>query len=562
MTDTIPDEYWGFPITHYPLMYTNHAISTRLEAAYTGSRHLYHQIAAPVAINDISKLADPTLGPAAYNELISSVTLKKLKEILELTYYPSNYGKFASPELVAGCITLMSSLKPLPLAYEYGYLCLRVMVIALNACLLKYGSYLDVVIQHMKAVSSKEYLSTFWEGSARLISREFIDGDSGTPLYGVLTSSPRSLWTTPLMDQWDLHTLLYLLHDDKKNLFIALQQADSLGLSGVMFVLRGYVESKRVGMEEHDYKHSFYGPYSRVLYRYRLVVPNFGLEPGVMKYLCNKPPVMCCLEEEETIDVGDSRNLMQAYTLYLESNPSERCAATVFLFQLVAPLMVPGCEDLIPGVLGATLPVFWNSLSTYSPSIVIESLATFLTMFSNIVEPFRLKGVEQPWVIQLEDQIIINDTVELMLRVTLLSDSSRKHRGKADESKLIDTIVERLTHLMLSAPRQHLIDRCEKLGSFYDWSNYRQIFRPGSPGNPVPDGCQYIMLNYVFKGIFGQQWEAKLASLRIVTGHCYNPRCPAPVDAQFVCPTTGAVYCSSKCLALSWTYAAVPPSVK
>ncbi|KAG8747861.1 hypothetical protein FRC11_012210, partial [Ceratobasidium sp. 423] len=90
------------------------------------------------------------------------------------------YDNLALPSLVAGCITLMSSVKPSPFYYEYGYLSFRLMVIGLTACLLKYGRYFFVTPEDTGNGSPIYYLKNLWERSAEIIGVEMqYDDETG-----------------------------------------------------------------------------------------------------------------------------------------------------------------------------------------------------------------------------------------------------------------------------------------------------------------------------------------------------------------------------------------------
>ncbi|KAG8681225.1 hypothetical protein FRC11_001403, partial [Ceratobasidium sp. 423] len=135
MTDVPPIEAhykWGRTIARYPKSHTQEALSAQVEAPVDDTKRAIGRRIALDAIQKICQLANPNLNEYSQNSLIGCITLEKLECILETARFAGELQNFALPNLVAGCIILMSSVNPLPFQYEYGYMCFKVMVIALN----------------------------------------------------------------------------------------------------------------------------------------------------------------------------------------------------------------------------------------------------------------------------------------------------------------------------------------------------------------------------------------------------------------------------------------------
>ncbi|EUC53956.1 hypothetical protein RSOL_022040, partial [Rhizoctonia solani AG-3 Rhs1AP] len=159
-----------------------------------------------------------------------------LKNVLELTRFPGEFENFALPSLVAGSIVLMSSVQPMPLAYEYGYLCFRVLVFSLNTCLINHGYNLDFTIERMRGASAGAHLDLFWGGAADLIAGELssILGFERR-LTHILDPDPQQV---PILESGKLDMLLNLLYGDQKNFLLALMTADSLQLPDYSLLVR------------------------------------------------------------------------------------------------------------------------------------------------------------------------------------------------------------------------------------------------------------------------------------------------------------------------------------
>ncbi|CAE7144653.1 unnamed protein product, partial [Rhizoctonia solani] len=105
---------WGLAIETYPKIYTRDAISAHFRTSLDGNAGW--RLSAIATISDICKLGQTTQ-PNPIERISSGITLQGLKDVLELTRFPSDFTNFALPSLVEGSITLMSSLEPTPFSY-------------------------------------------------------------------------------------------------------------------------------------------------------------------------------------------------------------------------------------------------------------------------------------------------------------------------------------------------------------------------------------------------------------------------------------------------------------
>ncbi|KAG8701229.1 hypothetical protein FRC11_012324 [Ceratobasidium sp. 423] len=243
MTGYPPTEmhhHWGRTIAQYPQFYSSKVLSANLKVPLNESRRAVRRIIALDTIREICRLGEPTVEPYVYEEITARVTLPKLESVLELTRFPGELDNFALPNLVAGCITLMESIKPSPFHYEYGYLSFKLMIIALDTCLLKHGRNPNEALQFRHSFHLNDYLLALWTDTSVLITAELTNSSDILEVPSIL----RRLWTSSLLENSRLSMLLDILHDDQKNFTLALKEADSLGLCGLMYVLWKYVEHK------------------------------------------------------------------------------------------------------------------------------------------------------------------------------------------------------------------------------------------------------------------------------------------------------------------------------
>ncbi|KAG8728134.1 hypothetical protein FRC11_011749, partial [Ceratobasidium sp. 423] len=371
-------------------------------------------------IKEICVLADPNLEEDAYSSLISRITLERLGSVLETARFLGELENFTLPRLVAGCIVLMSTVKPSLFYYEYGYLCFKVMVIALNSCLLKHACVSNDTLTVTTSYSLDDCVTALWSASALLV-KAVITGNTDK-LFGVSHLEAPHYWEMPLLDKTRTNELLAMLHADQKNFSIALKGGNSLGLSGLMYVLWKFVENERVTMNQEEYLDEILVPYFSILQRYRLVVPNFKYEREATILVAEQIPSVrwkCSW----FIDLEDSRNLMQAYVdrlRFLKPVDPMECNR---LITFIAPLVFPGCEELLPDIFEAFITVLWDSLST--PKIDAEGLIVGLASllrFCEMLKSCKSLCIEnQLWTIKLVDNIILHNVVGIVLRVILFA---------------------------------------------------------------------------------------------------------------------------------------------
>ncbi|CAE6471632.1 unnamed protein product [Rhizoctonia solani] len=139
-------------------------------------------------------------------------------------------------KLVSGCVALMASAVPF-LQYEYGYVSFRILVLAVNSCLLKHAGCLNKTIAKMDTLPASSCLSIFWEDSAALVARECTGGKKLQEIIFAASLNTRVL-----------HCLLRLLDADQKLFLVVSKIASSLGLSGLMFLF-----FKHLVVDQHRY---------------------------------------------------------------------------------------------------------------------------------------------------------------------------------------------------------------------------------------------------------------------------------------------------------------------
>ncbi|EUC55391.1 hypothetical protein RSOL_113670, partial [Rhizoctonia solani AG-3 Rhs1AP] len=233
--------HWGRTINDYPKVYSYASVLADLEIPPDEPGRVIGREVALRTIEQLCTIVPPNMD-RSNNRLVHRITLEKLKCTLELTRFPDELDNFAFPGLIVGCITLMSSIKPSPFHFEYGFLCFKIMVIALDVCILKYARDPTEPLQIPNSYSPNNYLTDLWTETA-IILGAVLNGYSNT-FIGVsdMGSKPQ---TALHLEALKLDVLLIILDDNQIIFTSVLKEANSLGLAGLMYLFLRFVENKQ-----------------------------------------------------------------------------------------------------------------------------------------------------------------------------------------------------------------------------------------------------------------------------------------------------------------------------
>ncbi|EUC55420.1 hypothetical protein RSOL_115360 [Rhizoctonia solani AG-3 Rhs1AP] len=570
----------GLTIQNYPNLYTNDALAALNQVVF----HDECRQDALRTIEDICTLSDPNLETFVFGDFYTRITLERLKLVNKLGLNMVEIEHFALIKLVAGCVELLLCVKPSPFYYEYGYLCFRIMIISLNACLLKYANHLDPNFALLKDgfEHSKASISFLWIACASFLTIELTG--SARQILGLYVGPP-SKWNITLLEKHKLESLLDILYVDRKNFTIALKGTRSLGLSGFMYVLWKFVETERTSM--NNYEQKLLGPYNQILHRYYLVLPKFKYELEATQLVCrlvDMPP--CTLKPDGPVDLEDSKNVVRSYIQHLEHTNEIDIPQYLRFMAFFEPFMILGCEDLITGAFKATMQAVWRwfLLPGWGPNqparILIAVMECFYEIFGRIYRrPPSGEDPFQSWVVDFLKSIIDSDIVEAILRAALHSTIPMEENFKHDSIcrspecpshgtsnyRNMPRMLERIAYLSLDLISgtpcdtfvHHLVRESVHLGY---WRRYLAFF--GSCGllDPSHKNCAMYHICAFRVGEFleemlEEEWKEKLLEMQAY-GVCSNPRCPFPFGAEFTVFNHGnAPFCSRRCQEISSTYA-------
>ncbi|KAG9085805.1 hypothetical protein FS749_004090 [Ceratobasidium sp. UAMH 11750] len=195
----------------------------------------------------ISQLA----AEAPQDKLARDIDVSTIESALLLARTPATIRHLANPPVISGCIQLMKTTAhdAPPFSHKYGYLCFKLLVGALNVCMLEQWRIAKGALTLCDEFPNAAANIPFWMTLARVVDSQFDILKAGGNCDWVLgwSGSTRHPRQTLLLLQSDISTLLSLLWDDQKYLLRALMSytSSSSGLSGLLFLLSRFVSRER-----------------------------------------------------------------------------------------------------------------------------------------------------------------------------------------------------------------------------------------------------------------------------------------------------------------------------
>ncbi|CAE6476559.1 unnamed protein product [Rhizoctonia solani] len=455
-------ELWGGTFPNYFESYTNQALAVPLSSLE--EVNVWAKVAKTVewiiALGGAPKNARQ--GAARY------ITLSMLKSLLDVTKIPQEINRLADPRLVAGCVELMASVESL-FGYEYGYVCFRILNLAISACMLKRVGRLDTTIQRMSSASKSHLI--FWEEAAGFVNWDIRRG--GRIALGLCL-----VFTADALDR-----LIELLHVNQKQYFIVAKILQSMGLSGLMLILRAHIQVGGVPISSKtssgDLVESLVQPYSRLLWRYLLAVPvSIKHEARAVYEIHIYITSWARFRDSHFIDVEDSRNLLQALNECLLVPSTARLMGAMILLRFVEPLVVPGCEDLVPTLVERSLRLMWSSIIEDGPDsstapVLVTSVLRYIRYIFQEIKPKTFR--HQPWISKLFDAVVGEGLIDLVLRVLVAAPDFIPGQQDLTERlyNIAPEVYEELAHL---APTPYLTQRLNDSGALVEWQKYTNHF--------------------------------------------------------------------------------------
>ncbi|KAG8713779.1 hypothetical protein FRC08_012815 [Ceratobasidium sp. 394] len=453
------------------------------------------ELAGLQAMQKISQLGTEVPEVKSTND----IHISTLESALLLFRDPATIRHLANPPVISGCIRLMKAIigKPSnrvasPLAYEYGYLCFKLLVAALNMCLLERWSKVEETL-----VLSGRFLGAaahipFWLALAREVDSQFDVLKTGGDCDWVLgwSASTQPLRQTPLLLRPDILALLDLLWDGRKHFFLALvpYTPPSFGLSGLLFLLSRFVSRERYSHNNPEWEILKTRVYELAL-RYLLVADEYQREATLRVVHATTITFDMWIKTPKHIDTEDSRSIMAAFINTLSGDDEGLLLTETphIMLRLVSLATDAATQELLPEVIRLTIEYDWSGLLNMSNQYSIEAFVwcLFGSMYGLIrplhVRPYALTVWVRSQIINIMHK---HDFLDLTARAII----SLKPAKSSSEAELNHEILGGLVHvfegLARAVPESELERRFRDYVPNWWKFHYHLITEYGMPAVP------------------------------------------------------------------------------
>ncbi|KAG8713253.1 hypothetical protein FRC08_013496 [Ceratobasidium sp. 394] len=533
------------------------------------------ELAGLQAMQEISQLAAEA--PRATSA--RNINISTLESALRLARDPTTIRHLANPPVISGCIQLMkavagrSSRVASPFAYEYGYLCFKLLVAALNVCLLERWNKTEQALTMCTRFPNAAAQTPFWMTLATVVDDQFDVLEAGGDCDWVLGWSvpTQHAQQTPLLLRSEVTTLLNLLWDDRKHLLLALMPytPTASGLSGLFFLLSRFVSRERYPHNNPNWETLKARVYELAL-RYTLVADKLQREATLRAVDANKI-VDTWADTPKHTDAQDSRLMMTAF-IHVLSGEDKRLLLTrdpSIMLRLVSLSTDADTQDLLPEVIRLTLEYGWSMLLDLEDDDEVEAFIQCL--FGGLYglirplhnRPYTLTSLTQSQIIDvMYDSSLLDLTARSIIRL--------KPARSPSEAELNQATLVTLTYFfkgLAKAVPERELEIC--FGDYVpDWWKFNQhllITEYGVPAAPSAshqkhyDLCMEIWLQ------IAQYLGLEPAIDEFTRMNCYSGRCPMAYStiiqgAQFGCGRCAhTLYCDNRCQAMDWKFGGINP---
>ncbi|KAG8687463.1 hypothetical protein FRC11_007179, partial [Ceratobasidium sp. 423] len=217
-------------------------------------------------------------------------------------------------------------------------------------------------------------------------------------------------------------------------------------------------------------------PYSRLLWRYLLLPPISDAEEKASTDLHNLSTSFARLNNDKPVDVEDAKNILQAFNESLAATKPNSALHNMAMIRFVAPLVVPGCESLVPTTIKLSIDMLWDSLLRGKEA---KETTILNRTQSDVIKALRPPCFNhQPWIWQIVDHVIREDLVDLALRAMLTAPSFNLKTLDHPEAQLMSAAIEFFMALKELAPHPDFLLRFRDSGRVGDLCKYYFYFRP------------------------------------------------------------------------------------
>ncbi|CAE6480817.1 unnamed protein product [Rhizoctonia solani] len=560
---------WGRPLAEYISSFTEDASKGRF----------YQSEFEPIALEAIEQVCQ-LAGDGSNISMrdVEQISVATLDTILVLSRSPLYLRHFESPSLISGCIKLMASVQvngnPSPFSYEYGYLCFRIIALAVGVCLLSRRYELAEAISEMIADKETALLDIFSCHVSQLVAEETEEAYGRGPVCDWILGwikSPDQPQQPPLASRADIMNLLIILEGDRKRFLKAISSTVTPGLSGIMFIIWRHVHAKCVS-KNHSRPESLVVPFSELLWRCMLAATTDEVTP--LMYMFNDMEVVSELWDKHSkrYDEEDSVSILNTYIMRLApTNPRRYSRLTsvemTSLLRFIKWTVEPGCEDLFAQVFGMTLDRTWEAVvgKEIDDGLLVDAVSRILVYLGDFLQLLEhMHPISGPIVKDVTLMLIEKESLSLVGRTMLLMVPTRAPPVQTRECEtrrntvflgFVEMLYERIEGLLPSyvLGREFSIYLPEWLKLYRHFVSLR--YRTENETRTKWD--HYRMSGSSWRHMaksLGLEPQIK-AILESGKKCCYS-RCAAPDDldgGELTCPLClGRTYCSARCQAMDW----------
>ncbi|CAE7054168.1 unnamed protein product [Rhizoctonia solani] len=410
---------------------------------YHNSLPFNHEIEALQAVQSITEVAG-----SQGDKVWKIVDTRTLESAHNLALDTETIRHLANPQLITSCIQLMKSIKPLgtvsPFSYENGYLSFRILVNAINVCLLQRWDRLDIALRVGKRLDSNfkaaDFVSDMVDATVGEKLGSLAFGGDCDSVLGWKPARDRNRFS-PLLLQSEASTLLELLWKDRKHFLRVMRDASLPGLSGLIFVAFRLVS--QMGHNNSQFiEETPQAKLYELILRYLLVAPQ--TQGSTLKLFLKQNIIAGPIWKNQPafVDPLDSRMILESFTRYY-SKPTEwhSVERPLVLFVFVRASIDPQSQDLLPEVIRSAIDYTWTMiLEGHANNDLLTFIQCKIDTLYLLIKPTYYSNTWKPSTrSQILDVIRKQEFLDLVARfILLLKPAATTHAPEAgSQLKLI-----------------------------------------------------------------------------------------------------------------------------
>ncbi|KEP51251.1 putative transmembrane protein [Rhizoctonia solani 123E] len=558
---------WGRPLDKYLACYGSSAARKRVTVTPSMESEALESISYVVELAGSAH----AVGLAEANK----VTIQTLQSILNLAQSPRTFHHFALPSLIRGCVKLMSTVqvrnKSSPFSFEYGYMCFKIITIAIGVIILQRMGDFRMTIANMVSDTETAPILILSSCVSRTLNYE-IKMTNGGPACGWVLGWARiqgrsQVRQNAMMLQVDIASILDMLWEDRENFLKTFMAIRSPGLSGVIFILWRYLYSGSVFKDTPPPDRTAI-PFCEVLWRYLLVAPPDQLEP-LLHINCDvglSGKVDIWQKSTKQTNFEDLRSVFQAYAGRMLSADSRSHAleldTILALLNFVLDILKPGAEMFFAQVVGLTLDRAWEALGDADQGTIGQIGGIFILLarlISSLNHVYVTNRIALFKIIQtLAERNILDMIARSMILLEPYSDKSKPVYERSME--LLEHATLLATELEKMAPPELLEYHFHHY--IFDWMkvDHHFVTLRSSLSKSIPlwsghlQACRRAWY-HISKSL---AIKRDIDEMRVLGWNCAYSRCSNPSAFNIGCYSCDLCYdqsyCGARCQTKEWVF--------